>query len=543
MAQPGGLQRVQEVLARLSLPIATILALFALVLPAEAAEFPDGVATGALTDPALLSANCQRIKEDGGQTTVIGAVMTRIAKAPGSYDFTSIDNPVNVAISCGLEPAVRVFVQPSSSDDRGMPDDLAAYGSFFGALVAHLKGRVSRFGVENEVISPTHWTDTPAEYFELLKTAADAAHAANPDSIILDSVSSSGGFSIIEARKLWLAGDLEGALATIQESQTNDLGGGPYLTSTGQVPAYLSTAKVLKMQEFYDQLVAHRNLIDALQLHYYGPASSIPSMMAMVRADGFGMPIEIWELGRRYLDGRPFDQAGQADESTRLIVTSVGEGARYLVLQQYFDKLDNQMYGLIDADGNSRQARFAVRNTISMLRDTRSAERLQAGPGVDGYRFDRPGGWRKVLWSKGSSAKAGNLLGIRSTTVAVTGNQGESNHLRVSSATVVRSPRWFEPDMIEVTRRNPGKPGYVRVEARCPTASPTRFCQGWIRFKGGRGNRKTVAQRRYKIGRGITRTIDIRRARSARGIQAKALFAVPFSCPGGVASCRSWQKF
>ncbi len=392
-----------------------------------------------------------------------------------------------------------------------MPDDLAAYGAFFGTLVAHTRGRVRRFGVENEVIAPNHWKDTPAEYFQLLKVAADAAHAADPDAIVLDSVGSSGGFSIVEARKQWLAGDLEGALATIQQSQTNDLGGGPYLTSTDQVPVYLSAPRVSKMQEFYDQLVAHRDLIDALQLHYYGPASGIPSLIAMVRADGFGMPIEIWELGHRYLDDRPFDLTDHADESTRLIATAVGEGARYAVLQQYFDKPDNQMYGLIDGAGNSRPARFAARNTISMLKGARSATRLRAGSGTDGYRFDRADGWRRVLWATGDPVEPGRRLGVHSTTVAVTGNQSGTAHRKVSSVLVGSSPQWFEPDMIELTRRSSKRRRHVRVRARCPAASPTRFCRGRIKVRGAAHNRLVIATRKYKVGRNSTRVFDLRR--------------------------------
>ena len=507
--------------------------------PARGTGFPDGVEGGALTDPPLLASNCERIKEDGGQTTVIGAVMTRIVESPGVYDFSGVDGQVGTAISCGIDPAIRVFAEPSNSDDRGMPDDLDAYGAFFGALVGHMKGRVERFGVENEVIAPNHWKDTPAQYFQLLQVAADAAHAANPDATILDSVSSSGGFSIIEARKQWLAGDLEGALATIQESQKNDLGGGPYLTSTDQVPAYLSVPKVLKMQEFYDQLVAHRDRIDALQLHYYGPASSLPSVVAMVRADGLDMPIEIWELGHRYLDGRPFEEAGHADEATRLLATAVGEGARYVVLQQYFDKPNNEMYGLIDGDGNSRQARFALRNTLSKLRDTSSAYRLRAGNDTDGYRFDRPGGWRRVLWSTAGDVKPGKKLSIRSTTVALTGNTGGTKHVPVASVVVGSSPQWLEPDMLEIWRKPAKRKRFVRVKAHCPDASPTRLCRGWIRFRGGKGNRKLIAARKYVLARGVTRVIAIHRKRTKARV--KVIFAIPFSCPGKVKSCRSWS--
>jgi hypothetical protein len=523
--------------------LAVLTAMLLVAVPARAAEFPDGVEAGALTEPGLLAANCERIKEDSGRTTVIGAVMSRIVQSPGVFDFSGLDGQVDTAIGCGLDPAIRVFAQPTSSEDRGMPDDLDAYGRFFGALVGHLKGRVNRFGVENEVIAPNHWTDSPADYFQLVKVAADAAHQANPGAIVLDSVSSSGGFSIIEARKQWQAGDLDRALATIQESQNNDLGGGPYLTSTSQLSAYLSNPKVLKMQDFYDQLVAHKDLIDALQLHYYGPASSLPSVIAMVRADGLNMPIEIWELGHRYLDGRPFDQTGQADESTRLLATSIGEGARYVVLQQYFDKPGNEMYGLIDGDGNSRESRFAVRNTFSMLRGTRSARRLRAGAGTDGYRFTRPGGWRWALWTDGNRVRPNRHLGVRSTTVAVTGNQGGTKHLPVSAVVLDASPRWIEPDMLVFSRKKSRRHGTVRIRAHCPTASPTRFCRGWIKVRGGKGKRTVIAARKYRLGRGVSRSIELRRHRfHGRKVRAKAIYAVPFSCPGKLKKCRSWQN-
>lgn len=517
-----------------------LLLFLAFASPARSTDFPGGIAIGTLTDPPELQANCARMIEDDSGATVIGAVMPRIVRSPGVYDYSTLDAQIDAAISCGAEPALRVFATPTSDDDRGLPDDLAAYADFVRNLVEHTKGRVQRFGIENEVIAPSHWRDTPADYFQLLGVAAEAAHQANPGAIVLDSVSSSGGFSIIEARKLWLAGDVEGALAVIQESQTNDLGGGPYLTSTSQVPGYLSVPRVLKMQEFYDQLVANRGLIDALQLHYYGPASSIPSVIAMVRADGFDMPIEIWELGRRYLDGRPFEQQGQADESTKLLATTVGEGARFAVLQQYFDKPENQMFGLVDPQGASRIARSAVRNTIAMTKGTVAAHRDLAGSGTDGYRFDIPAGWRRVLWSTGSPVLPGNRLGIRSTTVAVTENQGGTTHVAAKTVAIGPSPRWIEPDMIQVARRAPGRRGAVRVEAACPPASPTPFCRGWIRLRGGKGKRVLIAERKYKIGRGVVRKLDIRRKRTKA--RAKVMFAVPFACPGGLETCRSWQN-
>src|SRR5690242_4154670 len=106
---------------RLALPLALLAALLLIATPARAGEFPDGVEAGVLTDPPLLASNCARIKEDGGRTTVINAVLTRIVKPNGSYDFSTLDAQVNAAIECGTDPALRVFATPSSDDERGMP--------------------------------------------------------------------------------------------------------------------------------------------------------------------------------------------------------------------------------------------------------------------------------------------------------------------------------------------------------------------------------------------------------------------------------------
>jgi hypothetical protein len=124
--------------------------------------------------------------------------------------------------------------------------------------------------------------------------------------------------------------------------------------------------------------------------------------------------------------------------------------------------------------------------------------------------------------------------------VAVTGNQGGTAHVPVATLAIGSSPQWVEPDMIEVWRQAAKRKGFVRVKASCPAASPTRYCQGWIKLRGGRHNRVLVAAHKYKLGRGATRVLSIRRKRTRA--KAKVIFATPFSCPGKLKTCRSWQN-
>ena len=341
------------------------------------------------------------------------------------------------------------------------------------------EGAGRSFRVENEVISTTHWTDTPAGYFQLLRVAADATHAANPDAIILDSGQLERRFSIIEARKQWLAGDPEGALATIQKARPMT-SAAAHLTSTSQLPAYLSNAKVMKMPEFYDQLVAHQDPDRCPSAPLLRAASSIPAD----RRDGQGRRFRHADrsgssVAGTWTDDR-FSSMNHADEVDLADHHRDRRRRSVTVLQQYFDKPET-MYGLIDGDGNSRQARFAVRKhafNAEGHRSARAASRPVQAPMVIGSTGPAAGGG---FWATGDELKPGKVP-RHPTTVAVTSNQGGTTHLPVSSVTIRTSPQWFEPGTLSRSGAQSRRKGFARVKARCLSRHQPGTAVGWTKL-------------------------------------------------------------
>lgn len=117
------------------------------------------------------------------------------------YDFI-----VAEAARLGLEPIVRIdrapaWSRPGAADDErfqaglqenpdstGPPEDYRDYADFVGAAVARYRGKVRFFQLWNEPNLAYEWgwrIPEPERFVELLRLAASAARAANPEAVIL----------------------------------------------------------------------------------------------------------------------------------------------------------------------------------------------------------------------------------------------------------------------------------------------------------------------------------------------------------------------
>jgi polysaccharide biosynthesis protein PslG len=124
------------------------------------------------------------------------------ATAKGQFDWTEADRVVRDSNAAGLRVIARLDFEPfwSRKDQahNGPPDDYQDYWDYVSAFVARYRtdspiGRVHAIQVWNEPNLDREWghksigPDSAADYVRLLRGAYSAAHAANPDIIVLSA--------------------------------------------------------------------------------------------------------------------------------------------------------------------------------------------------------------------------------------------------------------------------------------------------------------------------------------------------------------------
>ncbi len=513
-----------------------------------------GAVIGAQVDPLTASAACTSGRSETPQATVLAYGRPRLEADDGTPTFTALDRDVDRELGCGLQPLLRLS-NSGADEPSTYPSDPEEYAALLEALAAHEKGRVERYAIENEVNAPSHFSDTPENYFALLHLASDAIHAGDPDAIVLDSTFASGGISLVRVNELYAAGQKARALALLQEVQVNELGGGPPVTTEDGVGTYLADPKSQRVLRLFDVMLANQDAFDAFQFHYYGPSQHMAQLISMLRRHGMDKPIEAWEVNHRYLDERPFDEADFADEVSRLLATAVGEGSRVTVFSRYADRSENAAYGLTDGAGGSHRARYAFRTSVRLLSGATRSGPLRLAGGALGYSFQLPRGRVAAFWALSGSPLIGPRLGISATSAAVTENEATApKHLRLAGLRALASPRYAEPDLPVLSRRRApkrragkrrGAAHPIRMRVACPAASPFKRCAGKLRISG---KRRAGHGRRLRRGRLGSRHFDVARGRShdfsivVRRGEATLARAEPRACPGGLEGCHSWLR-
>lgn len=481
-------------------------------------------------------------QSDRVQTTVLAYNRPRLENASGNPDFNAVNRDIDRELGCGIQPMLRLGVA-GGQDPGAYPPDPGAYAALLTALAAAEKGRVHRYAIENEVSAPGHWSDSAENYFRLVGLARDAIHAGDPSAVVLDSTFASGALSVVKAREIYDAGDGAGALALLREVFANELGGGSAPpTTVEEARVYLFGERAQRFYTFFDALLAHQDLFDVFQLHYYGPSQSLPDIFEMLRRRGMRKPIETWELNHRYLDGRPFVEEDFANEVSRLFATAVGEGSRTTVLSRYIDYAPNAAQGLTRVDGGSHASRFAFRTLVDLLSGATASGALELPGGATGYAYGRPGGRLAGFWALSGTPRVGSALGFAATSAAVRGNESaRPRHLRISSLRASESPQFAEADLA-ILQRLPaiatGRKRAMRIRLTCPPASPFGRCAGVLKVVGKRrGEKVGLATHAFGVLRGRSHTYSLRLHGAGK---ATTLVAAAKPCPGGLKPCRSW---
>lgn len=149
--------------------------------------------TDEVDEPKILQ-TFELVRELGASQVVEYLPWAYVERQQGVYDWSHPDRILKHIEFQGLDPIIRLgFVPPWARP----PDTNAnfiteggydAYAAFVGAFVERYTGRVDKIIIWNEPNLNIEWTNggaNPQEYTELLRRAYIAAHAANPDIMVL----------------------------------------------------------------------------------------------------------------------------------------------------------------------------------------------------------------------------------------------------------------------------------------------------------------------------------------------------------------------
>jgi polysaccharide biosynthesis protein PslG len=140
----------------------------------------------------------QFVREMGATTIVELFPWAYIEGREDTFDWHHPDRIIEMAHNEGLQVIARLGIVPAWArpDPQEQPTTLnylppesyGAYGKFVATFAARYRGKVDRIIPWNEPNLTFEWGDrqvSPEEYVQFLKIVYQAAHAANPDVIIL----------------------------------------------------------------------------------------------------------------------------------------------------------------------------------------------------------------------------------------------------------------------------------------------------------------------------------------------------------------------
>ncbi len=144
----------------------------------------------------------QLVREMGASTIVDFFPWPYMEMGKDQYDWHHPDRIIEMARHEGLTVIARLgtvlgatpdWMHPDRiKQDRAQsymsPDHFEDYAKFVGAFVAHFKGQVDHIIIWNEPNLSLEWgyrNASPEEYTQLLKLVYAAAHAANPDVVVM----------------------------------------------------------------------------------------------------------------------------------------------------------------------------------------------------------------------------------------------------------------------------------------------------------------------------------------------------------------------
>ena len=138
------------------------------------------------------------VREMGASSIVEFLPWAYVERERGYYDWYHPDRIIEYAENQGLKVIARIGFVPgwarpteTQSTLNYLPEsEYPNFAAYIGAFVARYKGRVNQIIIWNEPNLNFEWGERPPDpegYTRLLKMAYEAAHAANPDIMVLNA--------------------------------------------------------------------------------------------------------------------------------------------------------------------------------------------------------------------------------------------------------------------------------------------------------------------------------------------------------------------
>ncbi len=379
--------------------------------------------------------------------------MDRIAERSRSLGIT-----LNLKIRTGVCWATGGTAQytrgQANKTESAMPRDLGTYQAFVRDLVTrYAPYGVRQYAVENEVNAPQYWAGSPDDYLRLVRAAAEAIHAADPQARVVDSGISSVAYGFGVVDRLVRAGRIADAITAYQAYFQRRVGTRgqkiPAVNNETQLRKALANAANVRNVAFVaatEKLLDER-VVQVRQVHYYEHFSGVPALLEYLKAETpAGTPIEAWEVGQFWSDGDD-DATGRAAEMVKVLSQLIAAGIRQVMWLPLAYNPNNRAgsevrYGLLDPDGREREAGAMLADLVAAARGA-TVSPIGEGP-LSGVAFQRAGETTLVVWStSGAPVTVPATAGLRSGPV---GGQlvATSSAVPVSTTPVVL-PAWPRP--------------------------------------------------------------------------------------------------
>lgn len=326
----------------------------------------------------------------------------RLERTPGSWDFSATDAVVASSQQYGLQVEGILIgtpnwaVQPSDKPGNGLPrnaylpytDPHNLWAQYVRRTVTHYAGKVAYWEVWNEPDLPFFWSNTPADYFQLLKVAYKVIKSVDPHASVLMA-----GMVVPDLRFLSQVLDAVNATANWRDNH---------------------------------------GYFDAVAWHAYGPAGSlytnINAMRAMLAVKGHsGAPIWVTEDG--FPASNPNGEPRQAAYVIQTIAYALAAGADHVLVYRASDDPTPRTWGLLSAAGTPRLGYLAFQLAASLFGHANSVVYAPT-QSVERFALYEPGRRVVVLWGHGVSDGSA-VLSADGPAASLTDWQGVSSALPV----------------------------------------------------------------------------------------------------------------
>jgi hypothetical protein len=428
-----------------------------------------GIVFGAQINPDEIIPACNTVRQLGIKATTLWLRWSNIEPRKGVLHWDDADIALQNFINCGVNDLGIHFLSksdwatlPPPTTGPGVdvlsmpPRNMDDYYNIVANIATHFKGRVRRYSVENEAMSPASWSSSTASYFDLLKTAQRAIKTADPDALVVDGGTGGRAYGLLLASQLLQSGQGSTAVQYANDYYAHYAIGAkpPNLKAPEDLQAYFNStvlqsevevSSMQRMGEWMPLLYSKNTIYDINQVHYDGPWQKLTDVINFVRTQlttgGQIRPLEFWELGYGWQDRRTYDYNTHAQDMVKLLAIAAGEGVTRIIYRPLVDKPESSTPGLVKGD-QLTVVGAAYRLTTQMLAGSTVAQHVDLGNhAVWAYRFSRGGSDTYVVWS---TTPAAVRIPIGTAKVLVTDISGRAMTLNPQTITVTHSPLFIQ---------------------------------------------------------------------------------------------------